>query len=44
MQHLTIQDMMTMHYVPKLDRKLVLYGIFWMATIATSTIALAVLV
>ena len=38
MPYLTIQSMMTMHYVPQLDRKLVRYGVSWIVAIATSMI------
>ena len=38
MQHLTIQAMMTMHYIPQLDRKLIRYGVSWIVAIATSMI------
>lgn len=38
MPYLTIQSMMTMQYVPQLDRKLVRYGVSWLVAIATSMI------
>jgi len=38
MEHLTIQSMMTMHYLPQLDRKLLRYVASWIAAIATSMI------
>ena len=38
MPYLTMQSMMTMHYVPKLDRKLIRYGVSWIVAIATSMI------
>lgn len=38
MPYMTVQSMMTMHYVPQLDRKLVRYGVSWIVAIATSMI------
>ena len=38
MPYLTMQSMMTMHYVPELDRKLIRYGVSWIVAIATSMI------
>ncbi|MDH3613225.1 MAG: hypothetical protein OEU90_11560 [Gammaproteobacteria bacterium] len=38
MPFMTIQSMMTMHYVPQLDRKLIRYGVSWIVAIATSMI------
>jgi len=34
--------MMTMQYVPKLDRKLIRYGVSWIVAIATSMIGVVV--
>jgi len=41
MQHLTIQSMMTMHYVPQLNRKFLRYAVSWIVAIATSMIGVA---
>lgn len=41
MQYLSMQSMMTMHYVPQLDRKLIRYGVAWILAIATSVIGVA---
>ena len=38
MPYLTMQSMMTMHYVPQVDWKLVGYGASWIVAIATSMI------
>lgn len=38
MIHLSIQSMKTLHYIPKLDGKLLAYGIAWLAVIAAATI------
>ena len=38
MPFMTIQSMMTMHYVPQLDRKLFRYGVSWIVAIAASMI------
>lgn len=38
MYYLTQQSMMTMQHVPQLDRKLLRYGVSWIAAIVTSTI------
>ncbi|MGB5624945.1 MAG: hypothetical protein WBM61_04370, partial [Woeseiaceae bacterium] len=38
MPYLTMQSMMTMQYVPQLDRKLIRYGVSGIAAIATSMI------
>ena len=42
MEHLSIQSMKTMHYVPQLDRKLLAYGVAWVALISAAMIAVAV--
>lgn len=39
MPYMTIQSMMTMHYVPQIDRKLVRYGVSWIVAIAMSMVA-----
>lgn len=41
MQNLTIQSMMTMQYVPQLDRKMIRYGVSWLLAIATSVVGVA---
>jgi len=38
MQYMSMQSMKTMHYVPRLDRKLVGYAVSWIVAIAMSTI------
>ena len=38
MQDLTIQSMKTMHYVPRIDRKMLRYGVSWILAITTSMI------
>ena len=42
MQYMSIQSMKTMHYVPKLDRKLLRYGASWMVAIAAAMIGVVV--
>ena len=42
MIYLSTQSMMTMHYVPKLDRKLIRYAVSWIVAIATSMIGVVV--
>lgn len=42
MQHLSMHSMMTMHYVPQLDRKMIGYGVSWILAIATSMVGVAV--
>jgi hypothetical protein len=41
MQNLTMQSMMTMQYVPKLDRRSLGYGVTWILAIATSAVGVA---
>jgi hypothetical protein len=41
MYYPTTHSMMTMHNVPKLDRKLVRYGASWIVAIATSVVGVA---
>jgi len=38
MEHLTMQSMMTMHYLPQLDRKPIRYAVSWIVAIATSMV------
>lgn len=38
MQYLSMQSMVTMQYVPRLDNKLIGYGALWIMVIATSVI------
>ena len=38
MPYMTIHSMVTMHYLPQLDRKLVRYCASWIVAIATSMI------
>jgi len=39
MEHLSIQSMKTMQYLPQLDRKVIRRSVAWIVAIATSTIA-----
>jgi hypothetical protein len=41
MQYLTTHSMVTMHYVPQLDRKLLRYGVSWIVAISASIIGVA---
>ena len=41
MQYLTTHSMVTMHYVPQLDRKLLRYGVSWIVAIAASMVGVA---
>ena len=41
MTYLSTHSMMTMQYLPVYDRKLVAYGLAWVAIVVTSMIALA---
>ncbi|MGB5257036.1 MAG: hypothetical protein WBN44_07250 [Woeseiaceae bacterium] len=41
MQNLSMQSMITMHYVPQLDRKMIRYGVSWILAIATSVMGVA---
>ena len=41
MQYLSMQSMKTMHDVPQLDRKLLRYGVSWIAAIAVSLTCVA---
>lgn len=41
MQNFTVQSMITMHYVPQLDRKMIRYGVSWLLAIATSVVGVA---
>ena len=41
MTYLPTNTMMTMQYLPVYDRKLVAYGLAWVAVVVTSMIALA---
>ncbi len=36
--YMSTHSMMTMHYIPEFDRKLIGYGVSWLLAIATSTI------
>lgn len=42
MNYMSTHSLKTMHYIPKLGRKQVGYGLSWMLAIATSTIGVAV--
>jgi len=41
MHYMSMQSMITMHYVPQLDKKLIRYGVSWLVAIATSMIGVA---
>lgn len=41
MQNMSMQSMITMHYVPKLERKVIGYGVSWILAIATSVFGVA---
>lgn len=41
MYYLTIHSMKSMHHVPKLDRKMLGYGVSWIVAITTSMIGVA---
>ena len=41
MQYLTTHSMVTMHYVPQLDRKLLRCGVSWIVAISASMIGVA---
>ena len=38
MPYMSLHSMMTMHYLPQLDRKQIRYGVSWIAAIAASMI------
>lgn len=40
MNYMSTHSMMTMHYLPEIDRKLLAYGVGWLLAIATATIGL----
>ncbi|MGB5246150.1 MAG: hypothetical protein WBN34_06350 [Woeseia sp.] len=42
MNYFSTQSMMTMHYVPQLDRKMLRYAVSCVLAIATSTVGVAV--
>jgi hypothetical protein len=37
MQYMSTHSMMTMHYLPQINRKMLSYAVSWMLAIATST-------
>lgn len=42
MNYMSMHSLMTMHYLPKFDRRVVRYGVSWLLAIATSTIGVVV--